>query len=99
MVIYCRCCGNTQQGKLKIFRKDGQYNLTVQNESDGNTVIHADNVSIEGNQLTFNITVAMGQDIKINFDLNMQEKSFSGSADVGEFGSFPVKGTFISKPE
>lgn len=91
--------GNTQQGKLKIFRKDGQYNLTVQNESDGNTVIHADNVSIEGNQLTFNITVAMGQDIKINFDLNMQEKSFSGSADVGEFGSFPVKGTFISKPE
>lgn len=91
--------GNTQQGKLKILRKDGQYNLTVQNESDGNTVIHADNVSIEGNQLTFNITVAMGQDIKINFDLNMQEKSFSGSADVGEFGSFPVKGTFISKPE
>ena len=41
----------------------------------------------------------MGQPVKVEFDLQFEDKTYKGSVNVGEFGSFPIKGDFESDPK
>ena len=73
--------------------------LTVNDDATPNDEDVADHISLEGNNLTFFIMADMGQPVKVEFDLQFEEKTYKGSVNVGEFGSFPIKGDFESDPK
>ena len=89
---------NTQTGKMTILRKDSEYHITIQNDALGES-IENENVSTDGNQLSFSINITMGQSMQVDFDLKMEEDAFSGSVYIAEYGSFPIKGLLLNKPE
>lgn len=89
---------NDQKGKMTITRKDNEYHITIQNDALGDS-IENDNVSTDGNQISFSINISMGQSVQVDFDLRMEEDSFSGSVSIADYGSFPIVGQLLNKPE
>lgn len=91
--------GSTQKGKINITKSGGDYKITVNDDSTPNDEDVADNINVEGNNVTFFIMADMGQPVKVEFDLQFEDKTYKGSVSVGEFGSFPIKGDFESDPK
>ncbi|MCZ2338288.1 MAG: amidohydrolase family protein [Chitinophagales bacterium] len=90
--------GMTQEGKVTIIFENGEYKISMYDNTRPGDVITAEDISVEGNRITFSSNVNMGQPIHLNFDLTMEDKTYSGTVTVSGFGAFPVKGTWISKP-
>ena len=91
--------GSTQEGKVNITYSNGQYHISMKDNTQPNETITADDVSLEDNTFTFSTHVDVGQSIKLNFILTMSDKNYSGTVQVGTFGSFPVKGAWLSNPD
>ncbi|MGB4959382.1 MAG: amidohydrolase family protein [Saprospiraceae bacterium] len=91
--------GSTQKGKMNIKKVSGEYKITVKDDSSPNEEDTANNVSVNGNNITFYINANMGQPVKIDFDLKFEDKKYSGSVSVGQFGSFPIKGDYEGEPK
>ncbi len=91
--------GSTQKGKIKISKTNGELKVTVVDDSTPNEEDTASDVNLEGNNLTFNITTDMGQPMKADFDLRFEDKTYTGTVSVGQFGTFPIKGDFESDPK
>ncbi len=91
--------GSTQKGKINIVKNDGTYKITVIDDSSPNEIDTAADVNVDGNKVTFNIMANMGQPVKVDFDLQFEDKTYKGSVSVPQFGSFPIKGDFESDPK
>ena len=64
------------------------------NESD-----EAMDVAFVGNNLTFYIIADLGSPTRVDFDLSIDKKEYSGTVNVSNMGSFPIKGEFIGDPK
>ncbi len=81
------------EGKL-TFKKEGSgYKGTV---SGGRipSPIDLSDVTLDGNTLSFNYTVAFGANsVKIEVEVKVEGDTFKGTSSVGQRGSFPIEGT------
>jgi hypothetical protein len=91
--------GSTQKGKVNVKKVDGKYKITIIDDSSPNEEDTAEDIKLEGNNLTFYIMADMGQPVKVDFDLKMEEKSYSGNISIVQFGTFPIKGEYEGQPE
>ncbi|MBL0023949.1 MAG: amidohydrolase family protein [Saprospiraceae bacterium] len=91
--------GSTQKGKITIKKTDGEYKVVVIDDANPNREDTASDVSMDGNSLTFNITINLGQSVRVDFDLKFEDKSYNGSVLVGQMGSFPIKGDYEGDPK
>ena len=91
--------GSTQKGKIIIKKASGEYKVTVVDDSAPSEEDSASDVNVDGKKITFNITTDMGSPVKVDFDLNFEDKSYTGSISVGQFGSFPIKGDYEGDPK
>ncbi len=91
--------GSTQKGKVNVKKVDGKYKITIIDDSSPNVEDTAEEIKLEGNNLTFYIMADMGQPVKVDFDLKMEEKSYSGNISITQFGIFPIKGEYEGQPD
>jgi hypothetical protein len=91
--------GSTQKGKVNVKKVDGKYKITIIDDSSPNEEDTAEEIKLEGNNLTFYIMADMGQPVKVDFDLKMEEKSYSGNISMTQFGIFPIKGEYEGQPD
>jgi len=91
--------GQNQTGNLNITMQNGEYAVRVTSDENPSKPEMAKDVKTEGKKLTFYIQYANGSaNMKIDFDLTFDAKTFEGNLGVGDFGSFPVKGEWESDP-
>ena len=91
--------GSTQKGKIIIKKSSGEYKVTVIDDSAPSEEDTASDVNVDGNKITFNITTDMGAPVKVDFDLNFEDKYYTGSVSVGQFGTFSIKGDYEGEPK
>jgi len=86
----------TPQGKNEStvkFTKDGSSYKGTVSGGPAPDPISIDEVNLEGSSLTFTYTMNFGgNSIKIEVAGTVEGNSFSGTASVGSFGSFPMEG-------
>ena len=86
----------TVEGELEFLVDGEDISGSITNPQMGDGSTDLDNLNLSGNNLTFSMTIEMGgQSITIDYDLDFEPDSFSGSASVGEFGTFDIEGDKI----
>ena len=88
--------GQTNTGKMTITKSGNEFKVKL--EFDGGMIPSAesDNVIVDGNSISFSINMQMGpQNINLDYDLQINGNDLSGDITVGDFGSFPIKGTKV----
>ncbi|MFZ1806694.1 MAG: outer membrane beta-barrel family protein [Cyclobacteriaceae bacterium] len=84
-------------GTLTLTNEGGVYSGTVVN-SRNNTETPLKNIKLEGNGLSFDYEATFGPNTNsVSVQLVIIDNSFEGTMSVGQFGTFPVKGTRDSK--
>ncbi len=91
--------GSTQEGKINITYTNGQYSISMFDNTRPYDVTNADDIHLEDDKFTFSTILDMGQPIKLEFTLNMNDKKYAGTVSVGTFGSYPLKGEWLSNPD
>ena len=91
--------GSTQKGKLQISEEADTYKVSVLDDSSPNESDEAMDVALVGNNLTFYIIADLGSPTRVDFDLSIDKKEYSGTVNVSNMGSFPIKGEFIGDPK
>jgi len=86
-------------GGVIVISKDGSsYSGTVSYDDpsgSGKASSTLNNIELDGNQLTFSFDVnAGGDNITVDVSAEIEGESLEGSMNIGEFGSFPIKGTY-----
>jgi imidazolonepropionase-like amidohydrolase len=83
----------TSTGKLKIKNTGGTLSGTISNSMSSNeTEIRS--VSLDGSTLSFTFGYnAGGSELSIEVSVKVDGNEFDGNMSVGQFGSFPMKGT------
>lgn len=88
--------GQTNTGKMTISKSGGEYKVKLDFEGGMIPSTESDNVIVDGNSISFSINMQMGpQSINLDYDLQVEGNDLSGDITVGEFGSFPIKGTKV----
>ncbi len=91
--------GQKQTGNLNITLQNGEYVVRVTSDENPTKPEIAKDVKAEGKKLNFAVTYSNGSaNMKIDFDLSFEGKTFEGNIGVGDFGAFPVKGEWESDP-
>lgn len=89
-----------QTGKIIIGRAGDSYKVTVKDETNSETEYEGfDVASKDKNKISFSINTLLDGNVKVDFSLNMEEKSFSGSVNAGHLGTYEIKGDKVVKPE
>lgn len=86
-------------GGVILINKDGSsYSGTVSYDDpagSGKASSPLNDISVDGNNLTFSFDVnAGGENITVDVSVEIEGESLNGSMTIGEFGSFPIKGTY-----
>jgi hypothetical protein len=89
-----------REGTLTFIVQSGEVTgkIMLQEYSGGAITLRSIVVDKNSVSFTFPYTVE-GQDIEIEYDINISGESFDGSVTAGPFGSFPVTGNRVEKPE
>ena len=88
--------GQTRGGNLIIENEDDYYIVKISTDEAPDDYEECNNVSIDGNNLTFSFNVSEGgMSMDLTFDLEIEGDSFEGSIIAGQFGSFPATGTKV----
>jgi imidazolonepropionase-like amidohydrolase len=85
-----------------IFREEnGEIKGGITDEASGSSATRElDHIVVDGNTVSFSFMWEMsGQGVKLEFDLDVSGDEFKGTVTVGAFGSFPITGARISRPE
>jgi imidazolonepropionase-like amidohydrolase len=91
--------GQKQTGNLNISMQNGEYAVRVMSDENPAKPEMAKDIKAEGKKMTFYVQYSNGSaNMKIDFDLTFDGKTFEGNIGVGDFGSFPVKGEWESDP-
>lgn len=86
--------GGSQEGKLRFYMDGDVLKCT---ESSNGSDTEGQNVVIEENKVTFDLPVeGDGAQLVIKMVMNIDGESFTGSASVGQFGTFDISGSRTS---
>lgn len=88
--------GDTQSGSVIVEGSPDDLKIKVTNDDDPGDFIEAANVSLDEDNLTFDITV---EGVTYNVDVTIDGEEFEGNVSVPQFGSFPMTGTLKEGPE
>ena len=92
--------GQTEEGEINIEKDGDSYKLTLTSNDDPGDPDVAQNVSVDGNNVSFTLDLNNdGMTMSLLFDLDFTEEDYEGTVSVGEFGTFPFTGEKKSKPE
>ena len=92
--------GQVQTGKLVVSKSGDDYEVKFASSDEPDTFVDGSNISLDGNNLTFDATVENGGfSMNVSFDLDIESDSFEGTVTAGNFGSFPISGDKTSTPE
>lgn len=89
-----------REGIFEFADSDGSITGTMTSEdiTTGNNEL--EDIVMDGHHVSFIFDFDMGgQMVALEFDLNVDGESFDGTVTVGSFGSFPISGQRISKPD
>lgn len=88
-----------EQSIKVTFQKDGdEYSGTMMDSEDEEYELKK--IELDGNELSFKVTIKIqGMPIKVEGTIEIDEDDMTGSLSVGIFGSFPMEGTRMDKPE
>lgn len=91
--------GATQTGKL-TFEKDGTaYKGYSEDSTSPGETDKMEDIAIDGDKVTFSMTVDIGQPTTVTFDLTFTGDAYSGNVTVGSMGTFPIKGSKLNDPK
>lgn len=91
--------GSTQTGKL-TFEKDGSgYKGFSEDSTSPGDTDKMEDIAIDGDKVTFSMTVDIGQPTTVTFDLTFTADTYTGSVTVGSMGTFPIKGNKLNDPK
>lgn len=92
--------GDVNKGTIKISGEQGQLEMFISNDDSPGEDIECEDVSLEDGQLSASLTIpGDGSSIAVSLSLEMEEDSFSGTANIEGIGAFPIEGSKISSPE
>lgn len=85
--------GEEQTGTITIMNEDGELSGTmVSDQDDEREELELQNIVVDGNDFSFEIEINDGA-MTASIDVKVDDDTFEGTIAVGEFGSFPVKGS------
>lgn len=90
---------SNQQGKIMISKSNEEYQIKVVDDSSPNDEDSATNIIANDNFLSFEIAIELGQPLKVVFELKFDDKKYSGTINIQEFGTFPIKGDYVGDPK
>ncbi len=86
--------GMTPTGSIIVTKVDDKYKLSITSDMTQGDAVETSDVTLDGNDLSFSWNInAGGMNASLSADVTVDGDSFSGTVDVGEFGSFPIKGS------
>jgi hypothetical protein len=89
--------GDSRDMKIIIKPSGDSYEVSVETD-EGST--EAENVEIDGISVSFPLDVDYeGYQLKLTYNLKVENGEVSGSVVAGNFGSFPIKGERIGDPK
>ncbi|HMQ06299.1 MAG TPA: amidohydrolase family protein [Saprospiraceae bacterium] len=92
--------GMTRTGKLQMEQNGSDVTVKMSSEEAPDSFLNIDNADLHGNSLVFTATVAFGgNSITLDYDLTFDGDTFEGNVGIGDFGSFPVKGSKLGSPK
>lgn len=88
-----------RKGTFKFVRDNGFTGKITSNEiTTGNDELEG--IVVDGNELSFTFDYEInGQMVTLEFDLTISDDTFEGTVRVGDFGTFPITGNRVAKPE
>lgn len=93
--------GVVPTGKLIIEKNDDDLKITMtsdQDPDDDPEII--DDAEMDGSNMTFSFEADNdGFKMNVDVDVDFDGESYEGTVSVGDFGSFPISGDLIDKPE
>ena len=92
--------GGESGGTIILKNNGGNLSGSITNDQADGGERELENIEVDGNEVTFDITVdAGGQTLSINIEMTVEDDTFEGSMNVGSMGSFDLEGTRTSKPD
>ncbi len=86
-------------GKIVIQGEPGDYEGTIASERMSEE-LELEDIEVDGSQMTFAYTVdAGGRSLELTVDVEIEGETFEGTISIGSFGSFPIEGERIEKPD
>ncbi len=89
-----------REGTLTFSVQSGEVTgkVTLQEYSGGEITLV--NIVVDKNSVSFTFPYTIeGQEIEVEFDINISGETFEGTVTAGPFGSYPVTGDRIEKPD
>ena len=80
------------EGIITINGTPGDYSGNITLSFNGSTN-NIQNISVDGNNVTFNFNTNVGQEITVEISMTIDGDTFEGTLSVAEFGSFPMEGS------
>ena len=88
--------GQTNTGVMTITKSGTGYKVKLDFDGGAMPSTESDNVDVSGNNVNFSINMQMGpQSVSLDYNLLIDGSDMKGDINVGDFGSFPVKGKKI----
>ena len=89
-----------RSGTMEFTNEEGAISGSVEGEDFTPGGSSLDGIVIDGNSVSFtNVIDFEGQNLTLEFDINLRGESFDGNVTVGSFGSFPITGQRTAKPK
>lgn len=88
-----------RKGSFKFSIDNGVAGKIISDEITGGND-ELEGIVLDGDELSFTFDHEInGQMVTLEFDLTIKEDSFEGTVRVGDFGTFPITGNRVAKPE
>ncbi|MEZ4910863.1 MAG: amidohydrolase family protein [Saprospiraceae bacterium] len=91
--------GSIEKGTMKISNENSNLAIEIISDSSPSEPDSAFNIELNDNKLSFTINADLGQPTKIDFDLTLDTKNYSGTISIPQFGIFPIEGNLITSPQ
>ena len=78
-----------RKGVIKITEKGDDYEGVIIRDSGEETQLQE--ITVDGNTLSFSYVVNFGQEITVNVEVEVDEDTFEGNLTLPNFGSFPIE--------
>lgn len=92
--------GDLNTGTIKIEKSGERMSVSITNDDSPDDPVLCDEVDYKDNTLRLSLTIeSQGTALPVNLVLDIEGESYSGTATVGELGTFPIEGSKISSPE
>jgi hypothetical protein len=87
---------NINTGWVKIEKKADSYKIFVKSDDSNDIDEDVNKIDIKDLKVKFELNTDIGgSPIIVNFDLTFDGDNYSGTANIGGFGSFPISGKRI----